>query len=307
MSASTPSKNPTTLFGAHGTCSPARARALAGAATVGLEEVIAKLESREQSLAAEADLLAKARVEIEATAGDQRAAAEKLRAREKELALESRRAIEEAVSEAREAIRAIVRQAQEAGSARAAEQARRAIDATARAATAELPPEPPPPGEPIANPTVGMLVFVPSLKSDGTIVKIAKWHVKVAIGALNFDVKPAELRGAKRPPSTVKTSRRESNAAPLVGAGDSTQYAIPSQTNTLDLRGLRADEAVTEVELYLDKASLEGKTPIFVLHGHGTGALKKVIREYLARSPYVRRWRAGEKGQGGDGVSVVDL
>lgn len=285
----------------------ARANVLAGASTIGLEDVIARLEARESSLAVEADALAKARVEIETTAGDQRAAAESLRAREKELARESRKAIEEAVRDAREAIRAIVREAQNAGSARAAEMARRAVEATARAATADLPKEPPPPGEP-AKIAMGALVFVPSLKSDGVVVKMpdARGRVKVAIGALNFDIDAAELRVPKTPPP-AKSKYANSANAPLTGAGDSNEYTTPTKSNTIDLRGLRAEEAVQEVELYLDKAALEGKSPVFILHGHGTGALKKAVREYLARSPYVRKWRPGEKTQGGDGVSIIDL
>ena len=52
---------------------------------------------------------------------------------------------------------------------------------------------------------------------------------------------------------------------------------------------------------------MQDRSPLFILHGHGTGALKKVVREYLAASPYVRRWAPGGKGQGGDGVTIVEL
>jgi DNA mismatch repair protein MutS2 len=44
-----------------------------------------------------------------------------------------------------------------------------------------------------------------------------------------------------------------------------------------------------------------------VIHGHGTGALRKIVRELVVRSPYVSRWAPGEKGQGGDGVTVIEL
>jgi DNA mismatch repair protein MutS2 len=58
---------------------------------------------------------------------------------------------------------------------------------------------------------------------------------------------------------------------------------------------------------FLDRTALEGADTVFVIHGHGTGALRKVVREYLATSPYVGRFRAGGAGEGGDGVSVVSL
>ena len=97
----------------------------------------------------------------------------------------------------------------------------------------------------------------------------------------------------------------DGGAAPT--AEDSLGWAIPSATNTLDLRGQRADEVRDLVESYLDRAALEDRSPVFILHGHGTGALKKIVRAYLAASPYVRRWAVGGKGQGGDGVTIVEL
>jgi DNA mismatch repair protein MutS2 len=84
---------------------------------------------------------------------------------------------------------------------------------------------------------------------------------------------------------------------------------VPAQSraNTVDVRGQRADDALREVEAFLDRAALDGAETIFIIHGHGTGALRKVMREYLATSPYVERFRPGGPGEGGDGVSVVSL
>lgn len=78
-------------------------------------------------------------------------------------------------------------------------------------------------------------------------------------------------------------------------------------SQTLDLRGYRCEEALDEIELYLDKASLANLSPVYIVHGHGTGALKQVIRDYLSTSPYVSKYRAGEAAEGGDGVSVIDI
>lgn len=78
-------------------------------------------------------------------------------------------------------------------------------------------------------------------------------------------------------------------------------------SNTLDLRGHRVEEALDSLEYFLDKASLANLTPIYVIHGHGTGALKSAIQEFLSTSPYVAKYRFGEPSEGGDGVSVIDI
>lgn len=75
----------------------------------------------------------------------------------------------------------------------------------------------------------------------------------------------------------------------------------------LDLRGYRYEEAMYEVERYLDNACAAGMPYVRIIHGHGTGVLKKAIRDYLSNSPYVSKFRPGENAEGGDGVSIADL
>jgi len=78
-------------------------------------------------------------------------------------------------------------------------------------------------------------------------------------------------------------------------------------SNKLDLRGYRVDEALEELEAYLDKASVSNLTPVYIIHGHGTGALKSYVRDYISTSPYVAKFRVGESTEGGDGVTVIDI
>ena len=85
------------------------------------------------------------------------------------------------------------------------------------------------------------------------------------------------------------------------------EFKKPEISYELDLRGYRYEDAMYEVEQYLDKACASGMPYVRIIHGHGTGVLKKAIRDYLTNSPYVSKFRPGENTEGGDGVSIVDL
>ena len=76
---------------------------------------------------------------------------------------------------------------------------------------------------------------------------------------------------------------------------------------TLDLRGARVEEALDLLERYLDRASLAGVGRVTIVHGLGTGALRDVVRARLAEHPLVREWRPGERGEGGDGATIVGV
>jgi DNA mismatch repair protein MutS2 len=75
----------------------------------------------------------------------------------------------------------------------------------------------------------------------------------------------------------------------------------------LDLRGERVEAALEQLAAYLDEALLAGLDEAVVLHGAGTGALRRSIREYLANHPRVRSTRPGRREEGGDGATVADL
>ena len=90
-------------------------------------------------------------------------------------------------------------------------------------------------------------------------------------------------------------------------AMSSFEYNYKGVSNTLDIRGYRVQDALELLEEFLDKASLNNMTPVYVIHGHGSGVLKTSVRDYISSSPYVSKFRPGELVEGGDGVSVVDL
>jgi DNA mismatch repair protein MutS2 len=82
---------------------------------------------------------------------------------------------------------------------------------------------------------------------------------------------------------------------------------VMREDRTVDLRGMTAEEALDRLGEYLDQSFSSRITEVFVVHGHGTGVLKRAVREYLRSSVYVKSFRPGERGEGGDGATVVDL
>ena len=82
---------------------------------------------------------------------------------------------------------------------------------------------------------------------------------------------------------------------------------ITPPTNELRLRHLTVDEALPKLDQYLHDAFMAGLYQIKVIHGKGTGTLRQLVREQLAKHPLVKSHRPGEYGEGGAGVTVVEL
>ena len=82
---------------------------------------------------------------------------------------------------------------------------------------------------------------------------------------------------------------------------------VRSGANTLDVRGQRVDEALAEVDRFIDRGLRAAETAVFIIHGHGTGALRSAIREFLAEQDLVEKMHAADVRDGGDGVTVVWL
>ncbi len=81
----------------------------------------------------------------------------------------------------------------------------------------------------------------------------------------------------------------------------------PEIAMQLDMRGWRVDDALEELETYLNDAAMAGMSSVRVVHGKGTGALRAAVRERLAHHPLVKSYTSASPQEGGDGVTVVKL
>jgi DNA mismatch repair protein MutS2 len=195
--------------------------------------------------------------------------------------------------------------------AQATKEAQQAIDRVAAqvAVGGALDPakfaSPEPPAVVAFTPKKGMRVFVSRVRAEADVLEVLPdGAVRVQAGPLKIVVDPAEIRPIKH------ESEPRRKAAVAAKAGDDPpglETAIQTQDNTCDLRGLRTDDALSLAVSFLDRSINDNRRVCFLLHGHGTGALKEAIRKELKQSPYIRYYRAGHNGEGGDGVTVAWL
>ena len=152
------------------------------------------------------------------------------------------------------------------------------------------------------NIKIGDSIMITDLNQEVILLSLPdkNKNVQIQMGQLKTKVKQNKLAVLNK-----NLIKREAKAKGVYKKDFSIERRSISQT--LDLRGYRCEEALDEIEAYLDKASLVNLSPVYIIHGHGTGALKQVIRDYLMHSPYVAKFRSGENAEGGDGVSVVDI
>ncbi|MCU1246151.1 MAG: MutS2 family protein, partial [Acidobacteria bacterium] len=91
------------------------------------------------------------------------------------------------------------------------------------------------------------------------------------------------------------------------GAGRSDAEDIVPIGAELNLIGQRVDDALEESDKFLDRSLLEGKRAVRIIHGFGTGTLRRALREHLRKHAAVQSWRPGDDNEGGDGATVAIL
>jgi DNA mismatch repair protein MutS2 len=156
----------------------------------------------------------------------------------------------------------------------------------------------------------GVAVRILSLDRQGEVVSIRGDKVDVRMGTATFSVARKDVVAAEAgPPAPAAKPSKASRLAALAAASRSAGSDEPREgpPQELHLLGRTVDEALPELDRFLDACAREGRIEVRVVHGHGTGRLRIAVRGHLKSHPLVDGYRPGGDGEGGDGATVVTL
>ena len=220
--------------------------------------------------------------------------AERVREQAREALKRAQTEADELILQARRALRQAETARDEAAKRNLVDDARAALQA-AEASRDAAAPEPRRPAV-LHEIAVGSPVLVEGVSEPGTLVAIdEKGIAEVASGPLRLRVPREQLRPAPRAEAPIRSTR-------TVVQGAATN--VPLQ---LDIRGARAEEALAELDRYLNNAAVAGYDRVRIVHGKGTGALRNAVREALSSHPLVREQAPAGASEGGDGATIVKL
>lgn len=155
--------------------------------------------------------------------------------------------------------------------------------------------------------SIGDAVEVVGLGMTGTLLESpqGKKRVRLKVGEGEILANVGSLAGIRR----NRQPEAPSSVKPAAGSSRRPSQTLASEDiqETLDVRGQAADDALDVVVAGLDRAVLGGSPFVRIIHGHGTGKLRSALRDYLKASPYVVTFRPGDRAEGGDGVTIVEL
>ena len=277
-----------------------RARARVDSENVRFEEVLDRLETQRRAMEEEKAQAAALRAEMEQSAKTAREYRQTLEREREKAAQQARAEAQEIVDEARRTADEIFKELNKMRKNAAADtnEARVDIrsklnraDQAVRAQTPDL-PAPPPTRPAVEGDTVEVLAMgvkaqVLAVRADGTL--------ELQAGILKLTAKQEEVRLAAAQKAKPKPS---AVARPL---------RVAAASREVDLRGMTVDEALGCLDMFLDNAVMGKLESVTIIHGKGTGAVRKAVREHLKKSRYIKSFRPGRFGEGEDGVTVAEL
>ena len=152
-------------------------------------------------------------------------------------------------------------------------------------------------GEELTEVYPGMEAMLPRINQKVIILSEPdnKGEVQVEAGIMKINVKLKELRKVKETKQEKKIRKREA------------KLNLKQVSSSVDLRGMDSIEATMVADKYLDDAAIAGLGEVTLVHGKGTGVLRSAIADMLRKHPHVKKHRLGVYGEGGNGVTIVEL
>jgi DNA mismatch repair protein MutS2 len=277
----------------------ARARELVGAQKSGLEDLIADFERKTQDLSIQ---LTEAQEERERARRERQIIEDRLRKLSNERDEIRKKALDEArkiVGEANARVERTIREIREAEAEREATKlARERLDSFRESVESRRRPtssQPAPRKQPGAVISVGDQVVVDEGTTTAEVVELQGNDALIAQGSMKLRVKQSRLtRVAGKRKQEVRVRQTSTAALPAESA-----------RARIDLRGMRVDEALSEVDRFVDDALRTGLKRLEIVHGKGTGALREAVRDRLSSMPEVASFDEAPYNEGGAGVTYV--
>lgn len=272
-----------------------------------LDQVLAELQETHRRLAEDQAAASYLRGEAEQSAREARDIADRLRLCEREERTGIKKKLTNEILRARAHVQDILDELQRDRTLMKAKDAKRRLATVEAQVQARVRPS----SEyvPLEQLRAGDRVEVVGLGTTGTLLEapLGRKRVTIRVGERNMSVASSQVLGVgENAPMNVPQCREVSPSHRAGGFAT----GVPSESDAsvvLDLRGTTTEEALDHTVAALDRAVCHGTRWLRIIHGHGTGKLKSAVREYLRSSPYVGHSRPGERNEGGDGVTVVDL
>ncbi len=145
--------------------------------------------------------------------------------------------------------------------------------------------------------TPGMEVFVPRFNQKGTIIEVSGEEAYLQLGIMKMKVDIKDL--------TIPRLKDQKKAR--TGISHIKDEKAMNIKTEIDVRGLTIEEAISEVDKYLDDAKIAGLNSVVIIHGKGTGALRAGMQNFLKSHHFVKSSRIGDSSEGGHGVTVVEI
>lgn len=277
-----------------------KARELLGTKAVEIDRILSDIEADRKAYEYELEQAARLRVEADTLRARSQGELERLRAERKQILARAKEDAEAMLVRARREVDAIIGRLRAAGTAPSVQEARASLGRLREELEHAVDVPQVQPGDALTDARPGQPVFIVSLKRTGTVLTPPdpKGEVEVEAGGMRVKVGLAGLRTAAPP--------REPSSADVLPRQRDLTVAEPVPMS-LSLRGDTVDEAIPKLDKYLDDAFVARLPRVTIIHGKGTGALRKAVHEFLNRHPHVKAYRLGERGEGEAGATVVEL